>query len=148
MPAAPSGDVHLQNILDNLDLNDPPRLTVNLPHLFQNPAGNGRFNPTDPRYVLTYDDPSLTWDNYNIQLSSAVDFMVPTPPSSQPSHQTVQPNARDHGQFAVPPLAQSVSPQYPRLPHPNNSPYGPNPHQNPIVVPGHVVPGHPVSPPI
>ena len=69
--------------------------------------------------------------------------MVPTPPSPQPSHQTVQPNARDHGQFAVPSLAQSISPQYPRLPHPNNSPYGPNPHQNPIDVPG-----HPVSPPI
>ena len=135
VPTTYPGDPHLQDMLDNLDLTGTPAGTpsfkVTLPHLFQDPIGSRRLKVTDPQYVLTYPvETDMDWDSYNLQLSSQVDFLVSTPPVTAPklTPKVVQPNARAHGQFAPPPLAQSGDdPKYPKLPNHNHSPYGPPP---------------------
>ena len=80
-------------MLDNLVLTNPsgaPTLKINLPHMFLNPTGNAR-KLTDPRYVLTHGVQDFQWDDYDINLSSHVDFQIPSPPPPQPIQQIVQP---------------------------------------------------------
>jgi hypothetical protein len=110
VPHAHNNDDSFQTTLENLNINEPPSFSVNLPPLFQNqPGGRRGIKFTDPRYVLNYPmDPDMAWDDYNIQLTSAVDFLVPS--NSGPTPTVVQPNARANGQFAPPPLAQSNNP--------------------------------------
>ena len=141
VPHARSNDDSFQTALDNLNINEQPSFSVNLPPLFQNQTGGRRgIKFTDPRYVLNYSmDQDMAWDDYHIQLTSDVDFLVPS--NSGPTPTVVQPNARANGQFAPPPLAQS-NPKYPTLPTTNHSPYGPHPNQ----ISG--VAGHSTSPPI
>ena len=151
VPTTFPGDPRLQDMLDNLDLTGTPAGTpsfnVTLPHLFQDPIGTAR-KITDPRYVLAHDIPDLTWDDYNIRMSSAIDFLAPNPLSPRPSQQIVRPPlAIGHSlpppiAQSVPPPPRSVSPRYPHIPLTINSPYGSHPNQPPVV------PFRPVSPPI
>jgi hypothetical protein len=92
---------------------DLPRFTMNLPPLYNTGYGSQGRRFMDPRNVLYHDNNDLQWDNaYQIQLSTDVDFNIPTGSAARSNNPFVQ----------HPPLASS-DPKYPSLPAISHHPH-------------------------